>query len=215
MAKEKTPLDEMIENYYHVRYSYFHSRTPEQLRRYGVRVTGDHNIDATTTKEMVDTFLNIESIFKLFKEGVTILVVNYNDTAEIYRIVQSHLTIWKSYMTTGVHGAPQEVLEDLVDMDLFASKIYDKAANVFSENERKRLLNPNIPFTQKINITNILTTSRAGEITEVRVDSTGKQHFTRVPTPEKKANTIVPRAGYNELFAQHLRATGGWKRDGS
>ena len=211
--KKSTPLDEMFDKYFHVRYSHFLSRTTDQLRRYGVRVTGDAEFDSTHEKEVVDTFMHIAGLFDLFKRGVTVSVVKYSDTAEIYRIVQSHLATWRAYLTSGIHAAPEDVLEDLVDMDRFASVIYDKAVSVFSDQERIRMLNVNLPLQHRFSLATVLKTPKSGDVKDVITTIDGKTTIHREKSEEKKRLEIKPRAGYNEIFAQHLRSISGWKRD--
>lgn len=211
MAKKAKPVDEMFDRYFYVQFSYFHSRTTEQLRRNGMRSSGIPELDERQERQLVESYLSVDGIFEHFRKGVNVRVMNYADTAEIYRIVHSHLTVWRSYLSGAIHPVKQELLEELIELDRFATVVYSKAVSVFSDQERERLKNPNIPLGQKINLTNIFKRDINSTITNVTVDASGKQQITKAAVRAADKPGLKERHTYQDMFAEHL-SNGNWIR---
>lgn len=189
------------ENYYHVRMRYLHSRSHDYIRNYGVRVSGVPELDQERETEMIDTEMNIDSMFEKWRQGVTIRVVKYEDTYEIYRIIHDHIVSWAEYLETRVNvgNAP---LQDLIELDQFASVVYDKAKNLFEPTAKEQYLAGSFSSVQQFNFMNILKKKR-----EVYKTASGAE----VQEVSKKPDPIPDRVSFKNMFAENIRLIGGWR----
>lgn len=198
---------ELWDKYFTVKMLYLHSRDVDRVRRFGMRVSGVEAVDRHLDKQEIVTQMSIDRMFEKHRSGVTIRVMNYNDTAEIYRIIHHHLIAWAEYLATGVNtgSAP---LKDLIELDAFASVVYDKAVSVFSQEVKATALASNFANVQAINFTNIL--KRAREESETIMTANGVE-VTRIT---KETPDLPERSSLKEIFTNQMNAIGGWRNNG-
>jgi hypothetical protein len=210
ITPSKKTYNPLWDEYFAVRMLYLHSRSVEQIRAYGQRISGIPEIDRGLPKQEITTELNINAMFEQWKNGVTIRVINYDDTAKIYKIIHEHLIRFAEFMTRGVHTGAVP-LEDLVKLDEFAAVVYDKAVYVFTKEERNQALSSNLANVQTFNFNNILKramapkdeiTSGIGvsghEVTTVR----GKNAVSEKKLPERES--------LKSIFEGELQQMTGW-----
>lgn len=205
MAKKTLPTyKDLWDRYYTVKMLYLHSRSVEQVRRYGVRISGVDEIDRYLDRQEITTQLNIDSMFEKHRQGVTIRVLRYEDTAEIYNVIHSHLIAWAEYLSTGVNigNAP---LKDLIELDAFAAVVYDKAKSVFSKEEKVSALASNFTNVQTINFKNIL--AREVKETETRMTPSGLE----VVTIRNDKPFFPDRESMKEVFTDQINRIQGWR----
>jgi phage-related protein len=203
----KHNANDLFDRYFLVRMNYLNSRSVDQLRRFGQRVSGVAEIDRNLDKQEIVTELTVNAMFEKFRSGVTIKLVRYSDAAEVYRIIHAHLIKWAEYITTGINvgNAP---LSDLVELDRFASVVYDKAVNVFSEQERTSALAGTFQRVQSINFNNILTRARKSEYHSVETTANGVEvmRVKELDTPK-----IIERTSFKDLFSSRISEVKGWR----
>lgn len=129
------PLDTTVriwEYLYKVRIPTLQSRTIEDIRKYGVRMSGIAAIDRDTDKDMMTTMLSVAVMANYYKEGVPIRVCSQKDVKEIYDSISAHIHAWKSRLERGINigDAP---IDDLILLDKFANVIYEHAKYQFTE----------------------------------------------------------------------------------
>lgn len=192
------------ENYYRVRMNYLHSRPMEHLKKYGTRISGIEEIDKQLDRQMIETEMTIDMMFEKWRSGVTIHVVNYDDTAEIYKIIQAHLVTWAEYLTHGVNvgDAP---LKDLMELDKFAAVVYDKAVSVFSAEEQNMALAHNFMNVQSINFFNVL--KRRHTDISTKVSDTGVE----VVRIEKEDKKLPERNSMKDIFNAEINRNAIWR----
>ena len=205
MAKKSLPTyKDLWDRYYTVKMLYLHSRSVEQVRRFGVRISGVDEIDRYLDRQEITTQLNIDSMFEKHRQGVTIRVLRYEATAEIYNVIHSHLIAWAEYLSTGVNigNAP---LKDLIELDAFAAVVYDKARSVFSKEEKVSALASNFTNVQTINFKNIL--AREVKETETRMTPSGLE----VVTINNDKPFFPDRESMKEVFTDQINRIQGWR----
>lgn len=194
------------DKYFKVRMLYLHSRNVDQVRRFGVRISGVEEIDRGLDKQEIVTEMNIDRMFEKWRTGVTIRVVNYNDTLIIYRIIHAHLIAWAEYMASGINNGNVPI-KDLIELDDFANVVYDKARSVFSQEEKQTALASNFLQVQTINFQNIL--KREYNQIETKITPSGAE-VTRVT--KTAPSVVVPdRNSLKSLFAEQINQISGWK----
>ena len=209
MSSNVTAVDELFDCYFPVRYSHFHAKSKEEIERYGIRVSGVSSYDSTMEKQMIDSFMTINMMFEQYRRGLTIRVVNYEDTAKIYSIIQKHLATWRTHLSSSLNVCDEAFVLDLIELDKFASTVYSKAVSVFTDEETRQLLNPNIPFAQRINMFNVLK-KKPGEITEVKRGKLGEEIMT-IKGNENGQAKLRERTAYQDTFTEHLTRIKGWR----
>lgn len=115
------------------------SMSIEQLRRTGVRVSGNRFDDANIKNEWLTTYLPISKMVDYYKEGVSVKIVNLSDLPLMYDFISKHLAAWKQQLEFGINigNAP---IDDLVAMDAFATSVYEHAVHQFTRAEAESLM---------------------------------------------------------------------------
>lgn len=204
----KMDYRDLFERYYHVRFKHIDSRSPEQIRRTGIRSSGIPEIDREVARYEVDSELTIDQMFELWRNGATIRLVNYSDSAEIYQIIQRHIVETAEAVKYAVNGVNKELLVDMVDLDKFASVVYNKAVSIFTDMERKAVHSHTMAGLPAINAFNILG-SGGSKVTSIRQGADGKEIVERERLPSRKEAPIRERTAMAEDFAERIERIGG------
>lgn len=130
-GKEK-PLDPRDPRYpifkdlYLVRIPVLQMRSVEDIKTFGVPISGDERTDNMMSGESRQVMLPISRLVELHKQGCRIGVVHDRDTRRIYEAISLYLEVWKEKIVNRLNytNIPQQ---DLVDLDEFAHAIYDRA----------------------------------------------------------------------------------------
>lgn len=207
MKPPKKDLSDLFDRYYEVSYRHFDSRTPEQIRRNGFRTSGIPEIDKSIMTYEVRSELTINAMFELWRTGVTIRILKFDDSAEIYEIIQRHIVLTADAIKGQINGPNHELLTDMVDLDRFASVVYGKAKSIFTEQERNAVINNSFLGMQSINFFNILNKDYS-EISEIRVDQNGKR-VVKETSPKLKTAPVRERTDLSSVFVEQMERAGG------
>ena len=107
-------------------------RTEDDIRERGTFTTGDSVQDQVLQNSMVRTYRTINDLYELWKSGVEVAIVKYEDTEKIYNAIQKHLLNWLDFINHGI-GVKSTPIDDLLGLDEFANVVYDKAKYAFSD----------------------------------------------------------------------------------
>lgn len=200
---------EMWEEYFMVRILYLQSLSRKHIEAYGVRISGIEEIDRYQSQREIVTQMTIDQMFEKHREGATIRVLNYDDTARIYNIINQHLIAWAEYLSRGVNvgNAP---LKDLIELDAFANIVYDKARCVFTEEMRKYAQEDNFMKIQEINFFNILQNARDSGVRRTRKGI--EIHSVLDTVDDEQPNREAPeRNALKDLFIEEVDRIGSWR----
>ena len=111
---------------YLVRVPVLQMRSVEDIKEFGVPISGDDRTDKMISDEERKVMLPISRLVELNKQGCRIGVVNGADTKNIYDAISIYLEIWKEKMTNRLNQVNIPV-DDLIALDQFAHQIYDRA----------------------------------------------------------------------------------------
>ena len=125
-------LKAIWEDLYLVMIPEMYLRTEEDVRSRGSFTMGDPTVDMTLQNSFCKTYRTINQMFELWREGVAIKVVKYDDTEKIYHAIERHLSNWFNYLQVGFNLSTCPI-DDLLELDRFANIVYDKAKYVFNE----------------------------------------------------------------------------------
>ncbi len=214
MTQQEKPIprDEsgLFDEYFKVRYPYLQSRSIDDLRKYGYRVSGVEELDRNLDKQEITTELTINQMFEKYRAGVSISVINFKDTKRIYEIIHAHLTAAAEYLHGGVNVGKIPI-EDLIELDIFAGVVYREARYVFNVKAREDVLSKNFMGVQTINFANILNRAPPDRAVVDRKHSDGVEVTTH---GSKSDQPKAPeRHSYREIFEQQMKHLHGWRHD--
>ena len=134
---------EIWEHLYMVRVPSLDATSVQFIKAHGTYITGNKEIDNAAANDWITTYMPIAKMVELYKEGVTIAVVKYDDTKKIYEAIERHLTAWLQQLNHGLNigNAP---IEDLLEMDKFANTVYAHARHIITEEAVKDLFHMSI-----------------------------------------------------------------------
>ena len=205
--------EDLWSRYFKVRMNYLQSRSVDYIRQYGIRISESDDVNRYLDTQEITTQLNINAMFEKWRSGVTINVISYGDTVIIYEIIHAHLVTCAEFMANGVNHANLP-LQDLIQLDEFASKIYDKARPIFSQQERISALATNFQNGQGFNFANILKRSRSGQsMDELTNQTTVTPNGVEVQqvTTGNESKQYPDRTSYRDIFAEDLARIEGWR----
>lgn len=121
------------EYYYAVKLHILHSRDEEDIRTFGVPITGFKEIDDTLQNTWYQTMLTPVHMAIRYGKGQQIRVVKYADCEEIYHHIANHLLAWRQHIEYGGLNVGLYPIDDLILLDRLANAIYDHAKWLFTE----------------------------------------------------------------------------------
>lgn len=109
------------------------TRSTEDVKEFGVFSTGDAVVDREMSKDWVNRWMNIAQMEDCYNRGYSVKVVNYNDTKAIYEHIHNHLVAWRDFFQAVENNrVPQETLDELLRLDVFASEVYKPAKHLIT-----------------------------------------------------------------------------------
>lgn len=167
----------------------FRSRTPDDIRRNGVLVTGIKSLDDGLKDDWVPRLLTIDKMVEFYKQGVPFRIIDTKDTKDIYQVVQTHLTNWLETIRTGLNigDAP---MDDLIAMDRFATSLYPYAKYLITPEALESALANQIASSQRVNISNFFSNrGNTSEFTRINpIDDKPGENTSGIPERESLAN---------------------------
>ncbi len=117
---------------YLVRIPVLQMRSIEDIKEFGVPISGDERTDNMMSAESRQVMLPISRLVELFKQGCRIGIVIDSDSRRMYEAISLYLEIWKEKLVNRMNytNIPQQ---DLVDLDEFAHAMYDRAKWHFTD----------------------------------------------------------------------------------
>lgn len=119
---------------FYCRIPYLASRTVEDIKQFGMPISGDAAYDRQTANELVHRMITIAQMIDYYKRGVRVEIVDPAETKKIYEHISAHLTAWANVLEGSVNrgNAP---IDDLLLMDNFANAIYAHAKYHFPKEQ--------------------------------------------------------------------------------
>lgn len=203
---------DLFDRYYNVVFCYHESRSLMSNSDYSRRICDVPFIEQQQSRYSVQTQMTINMMLEQFRKRVTIRLPNYNDTVEIYEIIERHLVEARQTIMTSYNGLNRELLEDMVDLDRFASAVYDKAKSVFTAREREMISDNSFVGVEELNYFNIFNHKPAKKVDFVHISDDGKQHIQYTNLLEDKEVEVRERNKLDEFFIDSISRIGGVKR---
>lgn len=148
--------DGIWDYYYLASFPDLASRSFDDIRTFGVRVSGIKAIDDDAHNRWTTTMLTIDQMVEYYRQDVPIRICNYSDTKEIYGHISKHLQAWKTQLENGINIG-EAPIEDLILLDTFANTVYEHAKYEFTTDYIETALANRLSGLQRINVQNFFT----------------------------------------------------------
>lgn len=102
---------------------------PEYIRRFGVYITQNKQIDKMLENNLIMVKIPIIQILDYYDRGIEVQIPNREDMITIHKHIELYLAEWKEYIQTSVHGQidAQNNKELLTALEKLSKYIYEKA----------------------------------------------------------------------------------------
>lgn len=187
----------LFDYFYKVRIPYLQSRSIDDIRTYGVVLSGVPEIDNDIQNQWITVMLTINSMVEYYKQDVPIKVCLQSDIKEIYDSISEHITAWQSRLQRGINigGAP---IDDLILMDKFASTIYEHAKYHFTPEVLNSVTANYMSSLHKVNAQNFFNKN----VLEMLGSTSNEPGVTRINAPV--AEELPERDSLGEFFKNKL-----------
>jgi len=165
-----TDTTEHIWDYlYKIQVPFLQSRSDGELEKYGTYLSGNEDVDTDIGLDMMTTMKSIAQMIVYYKEGVSIGLINVNDSKSIYDAIQRHLEAWSEQLEVGINigDAP---IDDLIIMDEFANNVFDVSKHLYEVGYSDNIIIKKLGFNNRIGPHNFFK-SKLGD------DSSGNIHI--------------------------------------
>lgn len=133
-ASQRTPTWRIWHTRIPVKMSIIQGMSEEEVRTFGLRVSGDEDWNKNAPNEMVHREMTVNEMIEKWKEGAEIYIIERKDTIRIYEWITAHLRMWMDFLKWegNVHVAP---FDDLMLMDRFCTMVHGYARFEFEAKE--------------------------------------------------------------------------------
>lgn len=117
---ENLSVREIFGKRYLCRFSDLLTRHPDDLRTFGVRLSGNEEIDKQQRNALVTSWTTIATMAHYLRMGIPVRVVNYSDCRLIYESVTKHIKAWRDNYAFSLNQnvVPVEDLQALEDLSI-------------------------------------------------------------------------------------------------
>lgn len=115
-----TSVKEIFGKHYLCRFSDILTRHPDDLRTFGIRMSGHPDIDKELQKAEVTSWTTIATMAHYLRLGIPVKVVNHADCRAIYESVTKHIKAWRDNYSFSLNQnvVPVEDLQALEDLSI-------------------------------------------------------------------------------------------------
>lgn len=187
--------------YYKARLPYLASRTIDDIKKHGTRVSGNKEIDKEIGSQMIDTQLTIAQMVEYYKEDVPVMICRQSDIVEIYESISAHIHAWRERLDRGINigDAP---IDDLIMMDKFANSVYSHAKYQFTTQDVQSFFAKHMQGVQQVNAHNFFNNTTLNKLNGTHTNvNTDKDGITRINGSDED---IPERDSLTEFFKNRL-----------
>jgi len=121
---------------------------PDYVRKFGVPLSGNKQVDAMMSVNFTTVKINVARILEYFIEGIEIQIPSRADMIQIHKDIEAYLTEWKDHIKYDINlKLGEEEKRLILSLERLSKKLYDKAIprevidNLFLE-KRFGIVNP-------------------------------------------------------------------------
>lgn len=101
----------------------------DYIRKFGVHITQNKQIDEMLKTNFVLVKIPIIKILEYFLEGIEIQIPSREDMIQMHKDIENYLTEWKEYLRISIHGNidAEKHKELILSLEKLSKYIYEKA----------------------------------------------------------------------------------------
>lgn len=122
----------IFERYYMVGIRFKDTMSIEDVKKFGVPTVGIKEHDERVMNDLCDRYMKICEMVEYYKNGIPLVVRNPKETEDIYNVINAYLRGWHDFLEGSINTGNVPI-DDLVNLDRFASSVYEHAVNYFSQ----------------------------------------------------------------------------------
>lgn len=119
-------IQALFHDLYRVRMYQMEVQSIEEQRAMGTISTGDRKLDNAMATSSIYLYITINDMVEYYRQGSPFFLTNQDDSKKIFEAVTNHTGVWRKALQFAMNMGRSPV-QDLIDMENFASTIYDKA----------------------------------------------------------------------------------------
>lgn len=116
----------LFKDSYRVRIPQGMVRSIEEQQEMPELLSGDKDIDDWQLKQLMTLYITPEKMVEYHREGVPVYICSEKDAAKVYEALIDHTSAWRLSISDDLNS-PGCPAQDLLDMEKFASDIYEIA----------------------------------------------------------------------------------------
>lgn len=184
---------------YLCRHSDLQTRHPDDIRTFGVRLSGHENVDREQRLSDVTTWLNIATMAHYLRLGVNVRVVKYSDCKAIYESVTRHIKAWKDNFSFTLNRSIIPI-DDLQALENLSILVFPAAkSSVMKEGNVKSF------FDKDLDKFDLVTT----DTLFVRNDFNKKHNIVDTRNTGKNDHIVITREDNSDYILDRLSQVGG------
>lgn len=191
----KESVRALWEDLYPARIPWVDDLPDNYLKEFGLPLSGDRDVDQTVYRQWNRVEISIDSMIEKYKRGITVRIINHDDTKTIYDAITHHLNLWKRLISNGTNVGIAPI-EELILMDEFAGVVYPHAKEHFTREMIDTLLMDKMP-TDHVDAINSLFQAGGLKLTDTLAPVKEKEHIDRFGQSDKDKDD---RVSYSEDF---------------
>ena len=102
---------------------------PEYIRIFGIRSSGDKNIDTMMSTNLTTVKIPIIKILEYFDNGITVEIPKRESMLEIHKNIELYLGEWRHHIETAVNNDLDQYKELVLGLEKLSKHIYGKASD--------------------------------------------------------------------------------------
>ncbi len=105
----------------------FVTQNTDYIRKFGVRSSGDKNVDAMMASNTTYVRIPIIKILEYFDNGVEVQIPSRDDMLTIHKNIEKYLDEWKQHMRYDINSSAVQHKQLILNLEKLSKTIYDKA----------------------------------------------------------------------------------------
>ena len=102
---------------------------PEYIKKFGVYISGDREVDEIMTNNLVMVKISIAKIVEYYEDGVQVQIPSREDMITIHKNIELYLGEWKEYLSTSINLNVNTHKGFILLLEKLSKEIYNKISS--------------------------------------------------------------------------------------
>lgn len=101
--------------------------SPEYIKRFGVHVTGNKDVDEMLTRNTTLVMIPVAKILEYFEDGQQIEIPSREDMIQMHKDIELYLEEWRDHIRRDINSSVNENKQLILSLEKLSKEIYNKA----------------------------------------------------------------------------------------